>query len=91
MNMVERVARAICGDKQIDPYPFTNAFYVPTESMQQKAWTWFVKDAKAAIEAMREPTEEMLKAVKNAQIYLNMTDEGWKEAHRVMIDAALKE
>ncbi len=59
-------------------------------------WTWYLNDARAVIEAMREPTEAMCKAQgtnnlgspDNVSGYLDCwsADDVW----RAMIDAALK-
>jgi hypothetical protein len=58
MSMVERVARAICAsDGGVDPSMETDPDGAP-------AWTHYVDFARAAIEAMGEPTEEQLDAVR---------------------------
>lgn len=70
-SMIERVARAISRSQ------------VETERM----WQSFLPEASAAIEAMREPTEEM---VWSHEVPHYGPDEA-REAWRAMIDAALKE
>jgi hypothetical protein len=81
MDMIERVARAICRSRNEDPDgplglrgPVFNGPY----------WMYYVQDARAAIEAMREPTPSMIDAA-----YEWTTDSPihiWND----MIDAALK-
>lgn len=53
MTMIERVARAICQANQMDPDSKSH--------INGNAWHWedYAKDARAAIEAMRDPTEAM--------------------------------
>jgi len=69
MNMVERVARALHGD--VDPWP-------------RYGCEVCINRARAAIAAMREPTEEMMDAcTKHGVIPIFM----WQ----AMIDAALEE
>ena len=51
----------------------------------ESAWKRYRGHAKAAIAAMREPTEEMLNASPDYPIYMNADE--WAK----MIDAALKE
>lgn len=80
MSMIERVAKAIC--KDID--------------QTEDDWQFMLTTAKAAIEAMREPTEAMKHAVNehgdeihysyNCQVY-----GGVAEGYKAMIDAALKD
>lgn len=92
MTMVERVARAICAadghdpdGPPIDEYP--SAIY---------PWAVYRNLAKAAIEAMREPSEEMKKAGEHAEIsdsygeYYVSADNA-ADIFRAMVDAALKE
>lgn len=54
MDMIERVARKICADGGFDP----------DEAMPNGGprWKYYEPGARAAIEAMREPTHEMLLA-----------------------------
>lgn len=82
-EMIERVARALCKADGCDP---------DHESPDQidagiKLWTRYVRDARAAIEAMREPTEAMSEAVK--PLGLCRTEDA-AEIYRAMIDAALR-
>lgn len=79
-SMVEKVARAICATHGYrDPYIDTT-------------WHKYIPHARAAIEAMREPTEPMKEAFHNDAIAW-FDDEIEDEEHlwKVMIDAALKE
>ena len=50
-EMVERVARAICESEKMNP------------DDKLGGWIHWVNAARAAIEAMREPTDEMLSAM----------------------------
>jgi hypothetical protein len=61
MSMVEKVARAICErhyskrfNKTID--------HIHVQMNVKANWTDFVQDARAAIEAMREPSPAMMEA-----------------------------
>lgn len=76
MNMIEKVARAMC------------TTHWPTEDR----WNVYQAAAKAAIKAMREPSEEMIFKLLNYEIEeshpaYQMT----KNNYQAMIDAALKE
>lgn len=74
-SMVERVAKAIRD----------------CEASHDGSLPWIEHCARAAIEAMREPTQAMLDA--GDEYDMQFVDEGgypW-EYYRVMIDAALKE
>lgn len=71
LSMIERVAKAI------------SAAQTQTPDM----WQAFLPEARAAIEAMREPTEEM---VWSHEVPHYGPDEA-REAWRAMIDAAMKE
>ena len=60
-EMVERVARAICAADGSDPE--ANNQYVPPYSKEREAmknWQAYIDLARAAIEAMREPTPFMV-------------------------------
>ncbi len=69
MTMVEKVARAICN----------------AERYHQDSYELYIPAAKAAIKAMREPTEEMLDV---GSYDLDMTLD---TQYKYMIDEALKE
>lgn len=89
-SMTERVARALSEEYGIPPDHIWNRIVEkPGETpvvFGQPAWQRFVKDARVAIEAMREPTKAMIEA-------------GWADAlaedagatWKSMIDAALSE
>ena len=53
MNMIEKVARAICVAHSDNPDNFDQAW-------QEYTWTLYVEHAKAAIGALKEPTEGMM-------------------------------
>lgn len=77
-EMIERVARAICKADGQDP---DHEGELTDEGTFQ--WQSYVTDARAAIEAMREPTKAMIAAC--------YPDEDAGLIWRDMIDAALKE
>lgn len=59
-EMEERVARRLCERRGLMPdvlYPTTNNPEV--DSPPQAGWKFFILDARAAIEAMPDPTEAM--------------------------------
>lgn len=96
-EMVERVARAIASTRGRDPDDTAGGPH-PGGTWLEKGEPWWRGDvdaARAAIEAMREPTEKMIEA---GQLYC------WDDGHptvgshaiqgqvfRAMIDAALKD
>tara|TARA_Y100000114_G_scaffold45847_1_gene41509 strand:+ start:299 stop:577 length:279 start_codon:yes stop_codon:yes gene_type:complete len=53
MNMIEKVARAICVAHSDDPDRFDSAW-------QELAWVQYEDHAKAALAAIKEPTTKML-------------------------------
>jgi|HubBroStandDraft_2_1064218.scaffolds.fasta_scaffold2694964_1 hypothetical protein len=74
MTMVEKVIR------NIDMVMIENSGEHCTRPLLEKL-------AKAAIEAMREPNEQMMKA----GLAINVNDDGFKVFYKAVIDAALKE
>jgi hypothetical protein len=71
--MIEKVARAICKTHSaFDPDTLTDGV---------AAWKYYVPEARAAIAAMREPTDEIIREAGQSQ----------HEAYQAIIDAALKE
>jgi hypothetical protein len=83
-EMVERVAKALSIVDGNHPDACSN------DEEEIPAWKLYVKDARAAIEAMREPTEAMLNEAVGA---LDSHNVGSHEANIVwqaMIDEALK-
>lgn len=71
MTMVERVARAIC----------------KADNCSDNSWNVYINIAKAAIKAIREPTEVML----DAGTYASDMALSAKDQYSAMIDAALKD
>jgi hypothetical protein len=69
MSLVERVARALAAAAGDDP---------------NRYWGEYQDDARAAIAAMREPTEAMVNVLRN-------TEHGILDDWHAMIDAALAE
>lgn len=86
--MIERVARAICqaGDSACDP---SDVAYLGG-GKDGPLWQAYVPEAKAAIEAMREPTEAMAFTGGNVVVDEDMSIVG-KDVWQAMIDAALKD
>lgn len=91
-TMIERVARAICVASGLDPdRPFSSSNYSKETEPQECAWHEYLPEARAAIAAMREPTEVMERAA-----FSNMDKNGYPVGnptsdYSAMIDAALKE
>lgn len=81
-EMVERVARAICQERPdaIGPMTCDDGRGV---ARGKPAWTAWENDARAAIGAMREPTDKMVCAALDSK---ERAYSGW---WRAMIDAAL--
>jgi hypothetical protein len=89
-TMIERVARAICVASGLDPdRPFSSSNYSKETEPQEFAWHEYLPEARAAINAMREPTEAMEDAG-NSATYI-WIDETSADVWPRMIDAALKE
>jgi len=81
MNMVEKVARAICKEQQGDP-----GYDVWTLSLGSPHRALYLAQARAAIAAMREPSEAMLAAGR-----WPAEDDGALACWQAMIDDALAE
>lgn len=83
-SMIERVARAICTAH--GEFPDTETPYNPHVS---HLWQHYIPSARAAIEAMRTPTEAMEEAAHYGEApgEPNHFSEEWEQA----IDAALQE
>lgn len=58
-EMIERVARAICVAMGHDPDGPSSDVYVEGDPDAGTSWAGYRNAARAAIEAMREPTDEM--------------------------------
>lgn len=89
MNMIEKVARAMCR-RQINKNESLwkqNRTEEFKQSAEDYAWKNYIDEACAAIEAMREPTEEMINILDGS---IGSSGEA-KLAYHAMIDAALKE
>ena len=90
MNMIEKVARAMAERSQarVAGLPLLNA--VEMDGKEN-----FMLLAEAAIEAMREPTGDMLDAQKfglRREFGISAVTDGYlKRIHGLIIDAALKE
>ena len=92
--MVERVARAICraGGKNPDEVMLSLG------GEKTLMWEAFEDVARAAIEAMREPTEAMTAAGSRVDVWHSwcaagerIVDDSAGDVYRGMIDAALKD
>lgn len=80
-KMLRRVAKAICASYGHDP----EGLLIDGG----RAWRRNIPEAKAAITAMRKPTQRMIDAGFQGSS-ARLSDEGIEEAYRDMIDAALK-
>ena len=90
-EMIERVAKAMCryraknpvdgmsGTPRYEDGPLLDTYI-------QINWAWWESDARAAIEAMREPTECMVAAARRSAPYDRDAGEVWP----LMIDEALR-
>lgn len=81
-EMIKKVAKAICREHIINVRYFDNKSEEYLQKAVEDNYCDFLKIAMIAIEAMREPTDEMIEAVKH--------DYGAKGIYQDMIDAALK-
>ena len=96
MDMIEKVARALCKLDRLNPDEDPN--YVSERVMthvayppEARLWWRYRMQARAAIEAMREPTNEMTTCSEEVHWgYSCHTCGGLKEGWELMIDAALK-
>lgn len=79
--MVERVARALSVADGMHPEAVSN------DEDQVPAWTLYIQDARAAIEAMRKPTEAMRDAGTSAHSSADTADA--VHCFTAMIEAAL--
>lgn len=91
-SMIERVSRAICVAAGLDPdRHFASSNYDDGTAPHKLAWHEFQPEARAAIEAMRQPTDAMEKAA-----FANMDRNGYTignpaSDYTAMIDTALKD
>jgi len=89
-SMIKRVARVLCSFRGLNPD-------AEADSLRGKFYAWeaFIPQARAVIEALREPTEEMISAMCKPVGPGKSLLENDKAAARVywhrMIDAALKD
>ena len=91
-EMVERVARAICEADGVDPDKEICGMGVQLPIGElAPAWRARLKQARAAIEAMREPTEAMTNQEGLHWGYSCHVCGGLKEGWQAMIDDALKD
>ena len=87
-EMIERVALAMWQRRELTNPGFTRRMTPDDIDRATGAWAGMVDLAHAAIEAMREPTDAMLVAGRDAAF--ERTSLGQLHAHRAMIDEALK-
>ena len=91
--MIERVARALVANFNMSEFyddGGISRIKKPWDELSPDAKAYALEQARAAIEAMREPTEEMLDAVSSFEDIANIDQDPsfyWPK----MIDAALKE
>lgn len=97
MTMIERVARAMCVAKGIDPDEPTHASGGTgiDITVYQRQWQKQVVAARAAIEAMREPSEKMAAAffspIADTAAASYFEDDDFEYCYRAMINAALED
>lgn len=84
--MIERVARALCLEAGLDPdRKFKSSNWGEETSPHEFAWHEFQPAARAAMEAMRDPTEEMVNAALHWQDHCSDVDSLFEQ----MIGAAI--
>lgn len=96
MNMIEKVAEAIYESRRIRENRGSVTFAEAVKNRRSAAFTYMVVEdcrhtARAAIEAMREPTPEMLDAVTAADQAEPFSNSTVSSMFGEMIDAALEE
>ena len=80
MSMAEKVAQAMAEQDQLGAT-------ADGPQINRGGWRAYLPMARAAIEAMREPSEEMLHAPKNMEGRFDLIGDTWC----AMIDAAMSE
>ena len=101
-EIIERVARALCTADGCSPDAIVGivpeVLSVPPPDIAMPAWRNYVDKARAAIVAMREPTDDMLEA--GAFYFLSDRDAGptldpernlARSTYRAMLETALKD
>lgn len=85
-GMIERVAKAICLAESRNPMERRT---VGDGELEMVLWEWELRTpaARAAIQAMREPTENM----SSAAFHALMDSDDDNDIYRAMIDSALEE
>lgn len=83
-EMIDRVAKAIYEADDV----WSEAFPWPVMGSKDQSPDEYRRIARAAIEAMREPTKAMRLAIAAAD-WQGSTDMNWDDGYRVMVDAAL--
>lgn len=83
MNMIEKVARGMCARSGFDP----------SEIMTNGGprWTYYADGARAALEVLAEPTDEMVEAGNRARGGRNNVGQNTTLTWDAMIKAALEE
>lgn len=98
LTIVEKVAKAIY-QKALDQRPLTplglDADWPTWDELADKDRNYALGEARAAIGAMMEPTQEQINHVLDLAANEKIGQSGWieayKEIYRAMIQAALKE
>jgi hypothetical protein len=88
-EMIERVARVICETQNVDGFKCTCPLLGEPEGNNWCNGNRAIAQARAAIAAMREPTEAMVMA--SRPDWLDASTWGDFDVWAAMIDAALKE
>jgi hypothetical protein len=90
-EMIERVARAICAKMFENPKFYCGLDPIPIAV--ERGWRDFVGEARAAIEAMREPTKAMsarADAIESRGVDDEPINPDADHAYRAMVDEALR-
>lgn len=91
-SMLERVARAICKQQNLDPDKLIDLPHPSGVGIKRvHTWRMGIPVARAAIEAMREPTVGMADAGHQGEVDLSDDDPTPIRVWRAMLAAALEE
>lgn len=97
-SMIERVARVMAVADDRDPDKLLLQQRCEAHLSPKKVWHLYISKARAALEAMREPTQSMISAGGATAFggagdpaFADMAADMAKDAYKAMIDAALRE
>ena len=98
MSPIESVARALCQEFDGNPNDEVTISHghqqsvelaIPSNLDRQPRWRKFVPAARAALNAIREPSETMMKAAREADAVFHVGPE-WAQ-WEIMLEAAIRE